>query len=113
MLVKTKEPKIEWRLATRSGDDLTEFLVKANVVAHDIAACRFYKRPAKWCSYCDFLRHRRRPHAKYIILDSLQIAETRKHPRLSPSTSNTFGDAGYSPLDNEEKTNGDYDLGSR
>jgi len=41
--VKTKEPKIEWRLATRSGDDLTEFLVKANVVAHDIAACRFYK----------------------------------------------------------------------
>jgi len=55
VLVKTKEPKIEWRLATRSGDDLTEFLVKANVVAHDIAACRFYKRPGKWCSYSDFL----------------------------------------------------------
>jgi len=55
VLVKTKEPKIEWRLATRSGDDLTEFLVKADIVAHDIASGRFYKRSGKWCAWCDFL----------------------------------------------------------
>jgi len=46
-LVKTKEPKIEWHVAGRSGEDLTEFLVKADVVAHDIAAGRFYKRPCR------------------------------------------------------------------
>ena len=55
VLVKTKEPKIEWHMANRSGDDLTEFLVKADIVAHDIAAGRFYKRPGKWCSWCDYL----------------------------------------------------------
>ena len=55
VLVKTKEAKIEWRLATRSGDDLTEFLVKVDLIAHDIAAGRFYKRPGKWCAWCDYL----------------------------------------------------------
>ena len=55
VLVKTKEPKIEWHLATRSGEDLAEFLVKADYVAHDITAGRFYKRPGKWCSWCDYM----------------------------------------------------------
>jgi len=53
VLVKTKEPKIEWHTAARSGEDLAEFLVKADYVAHDITAHRFYKRPGKWCSWCD------------------------------------------------------------
>ena len=39
----------------RSGGDLTEFLVKVDLVAHDIANGRFYKRPGKWCSWCDYL----------------------------------------------------------
>ncbi len=55
VLVKTKEPKIEWHVAARSGDDLAEFLAKADIVAHDIAGGRFYKRPGKWCAWCDFL----------------------------------------------------------
>ena len=46
VLVKTKEPKIEWHTAARSGEDLAEFLVKATIVARDIAASRFHKRPA-------------------------------------------------------------------
>src|SRR5438034_537436 len=55
VLVKTKEAKIEWHLAARSGDDLTEFLVKVDLVGHDIADGRVYKRPGKWCSGCDYL----------------------------------------------------------
>src|SRR6266516_2872322 len=51
VLVKTKEPKIEWHLAARSGEDLAEFLVKVDLLAHDIADGRFYKRPGKWCSW--------------------------------------------------------------
>ena len=51
ILVKTKEPKIEWHVAAIS-DDLARFLAKALV---DIAAGRFYKRPGKWCSWCDYL----------------------------------------------------------
>ena len=55
VLVKTKEPKIEWHMAKRSGDDLAEFLAKADILAHDIAANHFYKRPGKWCAWCDYL----------------------------------------------------------
>ena len=55
VLVKTKEPKIECHLSTRSGDRLTEFLSKAGYIAHEIQAGRFYTRPSKWCSWCDFL----------------------------------------------------------
>jgi hypothetical protein len=54
MLVKTKEPQIEWYLARRSGD-LTEFLAKAEYVAHEIAANRLYRRSGKWCSWCGYL----------------------------------------------------------
>ena len=36
----------EWHTAARSGEDLAEFLVKATIVARDIAASRFHKRPA-------------------------------------------------------------------
>ena len=49
VLVKTKEPKIEWHVARRSGDDLTEFLEKADHIAHKVADGRFSKRPGKWC----------------------------------------------------------------
>lgn len=55
VFVKTKEPRIDWYTATRSGPQLTEFLRKAAYVAQEITAGHFYKRPGTWCSWCDFL----------------------------------------------------------
>lgn len=55
VLVKTKEPKIEWHVATRSAEQLAEYVGKVDLVAHDIEAGHFYKRPGMWCSWCDFL----------------------------------------------------------
>jgi len=55
VLVKTKEPKIEWHLTKRDGEQLVEFLAKAQLVAREIASGHFYKRPGKWCSWCDYL----------------------------------------------------------
>ncbi len=68
VLVKTREPKIEWYKAGRSGEDLMEFLTKADIVAQDIATSRFYKRPGMWCSYCDYL--------PVCVQDLKQIEET-------------------------------------
>ncbi len=55
VLVKTKEPQIEWHVATRTGPQLTEYLEKAGYVGREIASGRFYKRTGMWCSWCDFL----------------------------------------------------------
>lgn len=55
VLVKTKEPRIDWYHAGRNGGRLTEYLSKARLVREDIANGRFYKRSGKWCSQCDFL----------------------------------------------------------
>src|SRR3989454_1481117 len=55
VLVKTKEPRIEWHFAKRGADTLAEYLEKVRLVSEDIAAGRFYKRPGKHCGYCDFL----------------------------------------------------------
>ena len=55
VLVKTKDPRIEWHFAERNGDHLAEYLKKVRMVADDIAAGKFYKRTGKHCSYCDFL----------------------------------------------------------
>jgi RecB family exonuclease len=55
VFVKTKEPRIDWHLASRDGSRLAEYLGKVQLVAEEITAGRFYKRPGKWCSYCDFL----------------------------------------------------------
>ena len=55
VLVKTKEPKIEWHFATRTGAQLQEFLAKAELVGREIKAGHFYKRPGKHCAWCDFL----------------------------------------------------------
>src|SRR2546427_5684391 len=55
VLVKTKEPRIEWHFAKRSAGDLAEYLDKVRLVSDDIAAGKFYKRPGKHCAYCDFL----------------------------------------------------------
>lgn len=55
VLVKTKEPRIEWHFAERDAGRLAEYLAKVQLIAGDIAAGKFYKRPGKWCSYCDFL----------------------------------------------------------
>lgn len=55
VLIKTKEPRIEWHFAKRNANHLTEYLDKVRLVAEDIAAGKFYKRPGKHCGYCDFL----------------------------------------------------------
>jgi putative RecB family exonuclease len=55
VLVKTKEPRIEWHFAERDGGQLADYLAKVRLIAGDIAAGKFYKRSGKWCSYCDFL----------------------------------------------------------
>ena len=55
ILVKTKEPRIEWHFAKRSADTLAEYLDKVRLVSDDIAAGKFYKRPGKHCAWCDFL----------------------------------------------------------
>jgi len=55
ILVKTKEPRIEWHFAKRSAGDLAEYLDKVRLVSDDIAAAKFYKRPGKHCAWCDFL----------------------------------------------------------
>ncbi len=38
VLVKTKEPKIEWRVSQRNPEDLVDYLAKAGHVAREIAA---------------------------------------------------------------------------
>ena len=68
VLVKTKEPKIEWHVSQRNPDDLLDYLAKAGYVAHEIAASRFYKRPGMWCAWCDFL--------PVCMKDERKIAET-------------------------------------
>lgn len=55
VLVKTKDPHIEWHFAERDAERLTEYLAKVQIIAEDITRGKFYKRPGKWCSYCDFL----------------------------------------------------------
>jgi len=55
VLVKTKEPRIEWHLTERQPHQLVEFLSKAGYIVGEIAAGRFYKRPGKWCSWCDYV----------------------------------------------------------
>src|SRR5438876_209743 len=55
ILVKTKEPRIEWHFAKRGADALAEYLDKVRLVSDDIAAGKFYKRPGKHCAWCDFL----------------------------------------------------------
>src|SRR5438552_1537838 len=55
VLVKTKEPRIEWHFAKRNADTLAEYLDKVRLVSDDIAAGKFYKRPGKHSGYCDFL----------------------------------------------------------
>lgn len=55
VLVKTKEPRIEWHFANRTGADLVEYLRKVTYVAGEIGKGAFYKRTGKWCASCDFL----------------------------------------------------------
>jgi hypothetical protein len=52
VLVKTKEPKIEWHVSERNPDDLVDYLKKAGYVAQEIKAGRFFKRPGLWCTWC-------------------------------------------------------------
>jgi len=55
VLVKLKEPRIEWHVTERGAPQLMEYLAKVGYVAREIAAGHFYKRPGKWCAWCDFL----------------------------------------------------------
>jgi len=55
VLVKTTDPRIEWHITKRTGDQILEYLTKVKLVSREIAMSRFYKRPGLWCSWCDFL----------------------------------------------------------
>ena len=55
VFVKTKAPQIEWHLTRRTGAQFAEYLAKVQLVAHAVAAAEFYKRPGKWCAWCDYL----------------------------------------------------------
>ena len=55
VLVKTKEPKIEWFPTRRTAADFTEYLGKVYSVGDSIAAGEFFKRPGLWCTWCDYL----------------------------------------------------------
>ncbi len=55
VLVKTKEPKIEWQFTGRTSEQLRDYIAKAGYVGREIGAGRFYKRSGKWCTWCDFL----------------------------------------------------------
>jgi RecB family exonuclease len=55
VFVKTKEPRIEWHFAERTPTDLAEYVEKVRLVSEDIESGNFYKRPGKYCAYCDFL----------------------------------------------------------
>jgi RecB family exonuclease len=55
VFVKTKEPRIDWYVSRRTGDQLAEFLRKADLVAREISARHFFKRPGDWCAWCDYL----------------------------------------------------------
>jgi CRISPR/Cas system-associated exonuclease Cas4 (RecB family) len=55
VFVKTKEPRIDWYVSDQQPEQVMEYLAKVEYVAHEIAAEHFYKRPGKWCSYCDYL----------------------------------------------------------
>jgi len=55
VFVKTREPKIEWHISARRPEQVIEYLDKVEYVAKEITAKHFYKRPGRWCSYCDYL----------------------------------------------------------
>ena len=55
VLTKTKEPRIEWFVGTRTGGDMVGYLRKLQIVAKWIRYKVFHKRPGKHCAWCDFL----------------------------------------------------------
>jgi putative RecB family exonuclease len=55
VLVKTKEPQIEWHCVDRTGEQLTKYLAKVGYVAREIAAGHFHQRSGLWCAWCDYL----------------------------------------------------------
>jgi RecB family exonuclease len=55
VMVKTKEPKIEWYPSGRSPEQLLEYISKAGYLAKQIKAGHFYKRSGKHCAWCDYL----------------------------------------------------------
>ena len=55
VLIKTKEPKIEWHPSTRSPEEMMVYISKVGCLAREIKAGNFYKRPGKHCSWCDYL----------------------------------------------------------
>lgn len=55
VFVKTKEPTIAWHTAERNGTHLLEFVGKLRMVAEDLGRRRFFKRPGRWCTWCDYL----------------------------------------------------------
>jgi CRISPR/Cas system-associated exonuclease Cas4 (RecB family) len=54
VFVKSKVPRIEWHKTQRTAAQLTEYVAKAQLIARQITAGHFYKRPGKWCAWCDY-----------------------------------------------------------
>jgi hypothetical protein len=55
IMIKTKEPKIEWHPSSRSPEEMMKYISKVGYLAREIKAGNFYKRPGKHCSWCDYL----------------------------------------------------------
>ena len=55
VLVRTKEPGVEWHLVQRSREQVLNYLRKAGLIAQQIQTGWFYKRPGMWCAWCDYL----------------------------------------------------------
>ncbi len=88
VLVKSKVPKVEWHLTNRTPAQLTEYLTKVGLIAQEITAGHFYKRPGKWCAWCDFL--------PVCIGDEKQVKSTLIR---------------VEPLERNEKTTGPKEVG--
>jgi hypothetical protein len=91
VLVKSKEPRTEWHKAHRTGQQLIEYLNKTQLIVREIDAGHFYKRPGKWCSWCDYL--------PVCVGNTQQVKETLVQVRslfISPASLNSAAFSSYS-----------------
>lgn len=54
VLLKKKEPEVNFLLAARSKEDYLDYQVKVMKVAADIEAGFFYRKPSLYCGFCSF-----------------------------------------------------------
>jgi predicted nucleic acid-binding protein len=82
VLVKTKEPRIDWHISRREGTNLSTYLAKVEHIAREIAAGHFRQVPLPCCS----VRRQARRQVKRVFVDAggffaLLCAEDRSHER--------------------------------